>query len=48
MAEGVLGAAKDGGVKALTVARAVHHHLSAVEPTPNIRVPPPTLPLGVT
>jgi len=45
VAEGVLGAAKDGSVKVFIVCT---RQLSAAELTPNTRMPPPTLPLGDT
>ena len=45
VAEDVLGATEDGSVKLLIVARAIS---PAEEPTPNTRMPPPTLPLGET
>ena len=45
LAEGVLGAAEDGGVKVFIVARAIFK-LPAAEPTLNSRMPPPHSALG--
>jgi len=46
VAEDVLGAAKDGSAKVLTVAQANHRHLPAAKPMPNTCVSSPTLPFN--